>query len=145
MYPILMRSNYAISFVGMLLSQHALTVHGAASANLQQDDVGSVTGVRVADFSNLPDRFPAEVYNVPETKLARTIDIHSSNMSPSGESAMHGTYELGPEQIRSLAHVIEKEMVRLHGCFKLVHAPWMPAETVLGTELPRPTRHQRHL
>ena len=135
MYPVLMRSSYAIPFIGLLLSQHALTVQGAASANLQQDDVGAGTGVHVADFSNLPDSFPAEVYNVPETRLAGTVDVESSNMSPSGESAMHGTYELGPEQILSLAQVIEEEMVRIYIFLLVAHAPWLPAETVLGSEL----------
>lgn len=79
----------------------------ARMRRLLQDEVA--TGVRVADFSNLPSNLTAEVeYSVPEKQLKGNINISSTNSEP----VSYGTYFLGPDQVRQLNETISAEMVR---------------------------------
>nr|BAV58352.1 hypothetical protein [Ulva partita] len=88
-------------------ARKAAPIHGSELLlrRLLQEDV--VTGIRVANFTNLPGNLTAEVeYNVPEVQLAGSINITSTN----SEKVPYGTYFLGPEQVRQLNETISAEM-----------------------------------
>ena len=72
--------------------------------SLQQTDLGSVTRVRVVNFSSLPD---TNDQDVDETELSGRINVTASN-----EPVMYGAYYLGPDQVKQINATIATELVR---------------------------------
>ena len=72
--------------------------------SLQQTDLGSVTRVRVVNFSSLPD---TNDQDVDETELSGRINVTASN-----EPVMYGAYYLGPDQVKQINATIASELVR---------------------------------
>lgn len=86
------------------------SVHSGMRRMLEEE---VATGIRVADFEDLPANLTAEVqFLISEIQLKGTINISSSN----SEQVSYGTYYLGPDQVRQLNETISNEMVCTFCC-----------------------------